>query len=105
MRYEGDLYKIKTFREMTKLERNGLFVYESIAGNDCGEFHGDRGRCGVYRRELGGMQITLGLEADTESEVFVAGESAGKMSTNLGGKLSVGVELSIIIPVDVKVVG
>lgn len=49
-------------------------------------------------------QITLGLEADTEYEVFVAGESAGKMSTNLGGKLSVGVELSSTSRVDVKVV-
>ena len=23
----GDLYKVKTFKEITKLERNGLFVY------------------------------------------------------------------------------
>ena len=28
--YEGDLYKVKTFKEITKLERNGLFVYESV---------------------------------------------------------------------------
>ena len=24
----GDLYKVKTFKEITKLEKNGLFVYE-----------------------------------------------------------------------------
>ena len=30
--YEGDLYKVKTFQTMTKLERNGLFVYESVPG-------------------------------------------------------------------------
>ena len=23
----GDLYKVKTFKEITKLERNGMFVY------------------------------------------------------------------------------
>mgnify|MGYP000779019255 CR=1 FL=1 len=28
--YEGDLYKIKTFKEITKLEKNGMFVYESV---------------------------------------------------------------------------
>ena len=28
----GDLYKVKTWNEMTKLERNGTFVYESIPG-------------------------------------------------------------------------
>ena len=26
----GDLYKVKTFAEITKLERNGSFVYESV---------------------------------------------------------------------------
>ncbi len=30
--HEGDLYKVKTFQTMTKLERNGLFVYESVPG-------------------------------------------------------------------------
>ncbi len=28
--HAGDLYKIKTFYEITKLERNGSFVYESV---------------------------------------------------------------------------
>ena len=31
--YEGDLYKVKTFSEITKLEKNGLFVYESVPGS------------------------------------------------------------------------
>ena len=26
----GDLYKVKTFFEITKLEKNGMFVYESV---------------------------------------------------------------------------
>ena len=28
----GDLYKVKTFKEITKLEKNGMFVYESVPG-------------------------------------------------------------------------
>ena len=28
--FQGDLYKVKTFGEITKLERNGMFVYESV---------------------------------------------------------------------------
>ena len=39
-------------------------------------------------------QITVGLEEDTEYEVILAGESTGKMSTNLGGKLNMSVELA-----------
>ena len=30
--HQGDLYKVKTCREITKLERNGMFVYESVPG-------------------------------------------------------------------------
>ena len=30
--YQGDIYKVKTFKEITKLEKNGLFVYESVLG-------------------------------------------------------------------------
>ena len=25
--HQGDMYKVKTFKEITKLERNGMFVY------------------------------------------------------------------------------
>ena len=31
-KHEGDLYKVKTFSDITKLERNGMFVYESVPG-------------------------------------------------------------------------
>ena len=30
--YQGDLYKVKTFNEITKLEKNEMFVYESVPG-------------------------------------------------------------------------
>lgn len=28
----GDLYKVKTYKELTKLEKNGMFAYESQPG-------------------------------------------------------------------------
>jgi hypothetical protein len=43
-------------------------------------------------------------KVDTEYEVFVAGESAGKMKTNLSGKLNLSVELADMGEVTVKVV-
>ena len=30
--HSGDTYYVKTFKEITKLERNGSFVYESVPG-------------------------------------------------------------------------
>ena len=38
-------------------------------------------------------QITVEMEADTEYSVSINGEDAGKMQTNLGGKLSFSAEL------------
>ena len=40
------------------------------------------------------VQFTLELEPESEYEVVIDGNSAGKMSTNLSGKLSVSVELN-----------
>ena len=31
-KHDGDSYKVKTFKEITKLEKNGMFVYESVPG-------------------------------------------------------------------------
>ena len=36
--FEGDIYKVKTFAEITKLEKNGLFVYESVPGSSLENF-------------------------------------------------------------------
>ena len=93
--YEGDLYKVKTFREITKLERNDLFVYESVPAEDGVEFQ-------VEGPE--DAQITLGMEDDTEYLTLVDGVSAGAIKTGLGGKLVLSVELDSRETVSVKVV-
>ncbi|WP_349671389.1 endosialidase [Lacrimispora sp.] len=101
--HEGDLYKVKTFYEITKLERNGMFVYESVPGtavemfavSDDGvefEVEGDKD-----------AQLTVQLAEDTEYEVFVNGAAAGGMRTNMSGKLSASVELNEGTPVKVTI--
>ncbi len=92
--HAGDLYKVKTFQTMTKLEKNGMFVYESVPGTSVINFKETQD--GVMFSVEGDedAQITVGLEEDTEYEVILAGESTGKMSTNLGGKLNMSVELA-----------
>ena len=37
--FQGDIYKIKTFNEITKLEKNGMFIYESVPGTAVHHFH------------------------------------------------------------------
>ncbi len=92
--HAGDLYKVKTFQKMTKLEKNGMFVYESVPGTSVTNFKETQEGVTFSVEGDEDAQITVGLEEDTEYEVILAGETTGKMSTNLGGKLNMSVELA-----------
>ena len=102
--FEGDIYKVKTFSEITKLEKNGMFVYESVPGSAVENFKETEDEIAFAVSAQGDVQFTLELEPESEYEVFLDVVSAGKMSTNLSGKLSVSVELSADQNVPVKVV-
>ena len=99
----GDLYKVKTFKTMTKLERNGMFVYESVPGTSVLHFAESADEVNFIVEGDEDAQITLDLNEDTEYEVFVYEKSIGKMKTNLGGKLNISVELAGAGEVSVKI--
>ena len=102
--FDGDIYKVKTFAEITKLEKNGMFVYESVPGSAVENYRETETEVEFAVSAKGDVQFTLELEPESEYEVFIGGESAGRMSTNLSGKLSVSVELAGDENVQVKVV-
>ncbi|MBO5293357.1 MAG: endosialidase [Lachnospiraceae bacterium] len=91
--HEGDLYKVKTYQIMTKLEKNGMFVYESVPGTSVNHFEETENGVSFVVEGAEDAQITVGLEDETEYDVFVADHNVGKMKTNLGGKLNLSVEL------------
>lgn len=95
---------MKTFQTMTKLERNGLFVYESVPGTSVFYFKETTDSVEFTVSGNEDAQITLGLCEDTEYEVFEDGKSRGKMKTNLGGKLNISVELENAEEVHIKVI-
>ena len=101
--FNGDKYKVKTFKEITKLERNGLFVYESVPGTAVTDFKQTENTVAFTVEGPEDAQITLELEEETEYEISIDGKSAGTMKTNLGGKLSVSVELEGADKVAIKV--
>jgi hypothetical protein len=91
--FQGDLYKIKTFKEITKLERNGSFVYESVPGTAVSKFKATENKVEFVVESYEDVSITLELEPSTEYRVIVDNVSVGTMMTNLGGKLSISLEL------------
>ena len=54
-KHNGDLYKVKTFNEITKLEKNETFVYESVPGSAVFDF-----------KESGG-EVTFSVTGVTDS--------------------------------------
>lgn len=91
--HNGDLYKVKTFREITKLERNGMFVYESVPGTAVSHLKANENGISFTVECPTDAQITVELEEETSYQVFVDDKEVGEMKTNLGGKLVLSVEL------------
>ncbi len=91
--FDGDLYKVKTFHEITKLEKNGGFVFESVPGSTVMNFKVGADAVSFNVEAEEDVQITLELEQDKVYRVFVNNTNVGQMRTNLGGKVSISIEL------------
>ena len=92
--HNGDVYKVKTFNEITKLERNGMFVYESVPDTAVNRFNMTDGNVTMMVEGHVDPQITLELEPATEYKVYVDGVNIGSMKTNISGKLIFSVTLN-----------
>ena len=100
----GNLYKVKTFKELTKLEKNGMFAYESEPGTSVNCFEETENGLTFTVEGDEDAQITVGLEEDTVYTVYVNDANVGEMKTNLSGKLNISVELSSVGKAEVKIV-
>ena len=102
--FQGDIYKVKTFSEITKLEKNEMFVYESVPGTAVTNFNASEQVVTFSVSAMQDAQFTLELEADTEYVVYLDDVNVGDMKTNLSGKLSVSAELEPERSMKVKII-
>ncbi len=100
--HNGGSYKVKTYQDITKLECNDMFVYESVPGTAVFHFTKADDEVSFDVEGAEDAQITLELETETEYEVIINGESTGIVKTNLGGKLSFSVNLENAASVVIK---
>ena len=101
--YQGASYKIKTFNEITKLEKNGAFVYESVPGTAVFGFRTNGKKVMFTVEGAEDAQITLELEEGETYDIKLNGQDVGTMKTNMGGKLVLSVEFNGDEEVEVKV--
>lgn len=100
----GDIYKVKTFGEITRLERNGKVAYESVPGSAVHNFKNTGRQISFEAESIDDIQITLEVEPEKDYRVFVDDTNIGKMKSNLGGKISFSIEMDPDEPVKVLVV-
>lgn len=99
----GDSYKVKTFREVTRLECNDMLVYESEPGTAVSGFKADENGVSFTVEGPEDAQIVLGLADDASYRAFIDGKDQGIMETGMGGKLVLSVELGAADSVKVEV--
>lgn len=94
IQFEGDIYKIKTFKTMTKLDKNGQLIFESVPGSAVSNFAATADGVAFDIESASDVQVTLEVEPQQDYRVFVDNTNIGTMKANLAGKLTIGVELS-----------
>lgn len=102
--FQGDIYKVKTFHEITKLEKNGMFAYESVPGTAVENFKATAKEVSFKVSGEKDVQVTLELEADTEYVIYKDDVNVGTMKTNLSGKISVSAQMDPDKAVAIKIV-
>ena len=89
----GDLYNVKTFCEITKLEKNGKMLMETVPGATVHNFEMDEKGARFTVEGAEDAQITMELEPETEYKILIDDVNVGKMKSNLAGKITFSVEL------------
>ena len=101
--YKGDLYKVKTYSDITRLERNEMFVYESVPGTAVSHLRYLENGMEFIVEGPKDAQITVEGESGTYYNVYLNDEVHTSQKTNLGGKLSFSVELANEESVNVRI--
>lgn len=90
---QGDLYKVKTFKEITKLEKNGKMLLESVPGVTIHNFDMNEKRVSFKVEAVEASQLTLELEPEMEYKLLINDMTVGKIQTNVAGKVNFSMEV------------
>ena len=101
--HNGNVYKIKTYKDITRLEENDAFLYESVPGTAVSHLSITDEKVDFSVSSFKDAEITIGLKEDTEYSVSLNGNDYGVLKTNLSGKLTLAVTYDSDEPVKVEI--
>ena len=88
----GDIYKVKTFDEITKLEKNGILLYESVPGTTVHNMKVEEKEVSFNVEGTKDSQITIELEPGKEYKLLLDEVNVGKIKSNLSGKINFSID-------------
>ncbi len=88
----GDLYYVKTYKEITKLEKNSKLLVETVPGATVHGLKIDEKRVEFRIEGKDDIKITMELEAGKDYKVFIDEFNVGSVKSNLSGKINLSVD-------------
>ena len=92
--FQGNIYKVKTFKGITRLEKNGGVVYESVPGSAVFDYKAAERGVSFMVEAPDDVQITIELEPEKDYKVLVDDTNIGRIRSSLSGKISFSIELN-----------
>ena len=89
----GDLYTLRTYKDVTRLEKNSKLLIETVPGAAVHNFALGEDTLTFDIEGIEDTSITLELESSTEYTVYVDDVNLGKIKSNIAGKISFSAEL------------
>jgi len=89
----GDVYKVKTHNEITRLEKNGKLLIETVPGAAIHNLKISEKSIAFSAEGFDDTQITLELASGVNYKIYVDDVNIGKMKANLSGKISFSIDL------------
>ena len=87
-----DVYYVKTFNEITRLEKNGKLLLETVPGSAVHKFSINENLVSFSIEGKDDIQITMELEPESEYRVVVDDFNIGSVNSGAYGKVSFSVE-------------
>ncbi len=91
---DGNIYKIRTHNEVTRLSKNGNLLLETVPGATIHNLYINEKEATFSAEGLGDTLITLELEPNTNYSLFINDVNIDKIKTNLSGKINFSTTLS-----------
>ncbi len=91
---DGNIYKIRTHNEVTRLSKNGNLLLETVPGATIHNLNIKEKETTFLAEGLSDTLITIELEPNTNYSLFINDVNIDKIKTSLSGKINFSTTLS-----------